>query len=295
MNNYLEELFSTPTNLTAAYSIDGITFYSSDNLKQKFKIAINKSSKGKHISKEIENLIDKNVIIPCYKSKNVLSFIKHKLSRNNINKYISAFFVPDDKKVIVLIDNSSTIFGTSSNNELATTTIHECMHLAAKTNLPQFIKIFGSSLKNYYKSFYRYYLQVENLPDKNINDILKFLLLFERNGSVYAKKNLAKYFHLLDKNLKDYTSLPQQEFKILLTQMIVAAQLFTISVDVFGKNSMKFSSMTTSLNKAYKDTFNKVNIYTLPIQELISLSEVACVLSEMKSTDPLIKRLFKII
>jgi len=51
----------------------------------------------------------------------------------------------------------------------------------------------------------------------------------------------------------------------------------------------------SSLNQAYRNAFGKKNTYTTPIQELVSLSEVACVLSEMKPQDSSIKRLFKTI
>jgi hypothetical protein len=49
----------------------------------------------------------------------------------------------------------------------------------------------------------------------------------------------------------------------------------------------------TSLNRAYWEAFGEKNKYTTPIQELISLSEVACVLSEMNPSDPVIKKLFQ--
>ena len=138
----IQELVAAPISLSLETTIDGNKFYSSDTLKQKFVHAFEKSSKGKHVTKEIERLVEKGIVIPCYKSKNLLGFITKKLFSTSHDKYIMGFYHVYEKKVIILVENSVTIFGTAANNELVSTTMHECMHLSAGRNLSKFRQIF---------------------------------------------------------------------------------------------------------------------------------------------------------
>lgn len=294
MDDYLNELFAPPIGLKPAYSMGSTTFYSSDKLKNRFILAFKKSSKGKMIASEIQKLVEDDVIIPCYNSKNLLSFIKHKLSKG-VNKFIAAFYVIEDKKVIVLIDNSATVFGSSSNNEIASTTMHECMHLIAAKNLPKFVKVFLPKLKAYYSEFFKDYLQLKTVDSKKINEYIKYMLKFEKNGSMYANRNLANLYKLLETLFLSDSNLSEQDFKIRLTNLIVATKLFIVNMPSLMRSANKFAMVFTSLNRAYQQAFGEKNKYTTPIQEMISLSEVACVLSEMKPKDPVIKKLFQII
>lgn len=294
MDKYLDELFAPPIGLKPAYSISGTTFYSSDTLKTKFILAFEKSSKGKHVSSEVQKLIDKDVIIPCYKSKNIFSFMKHKLT-SGAHKYISAFYAIEDKKVIVIIDNSATIFGSSSNNEIASTTMHECMHLAAGRNLSKFVQIFSPKLRAYYSEFFMDYLKLQNIQPKKIDDFIKYMTKGEKNGPLYVNKNLNILYRMLETMFASTTKLDNQEFTVRLTNLVVAIKLFILSFSSLIKNARKFSMIFTSLNQAYFKAFGEKNKYTFPIQEMISMSEVACVLSEMKPKDPVIKKLFQII
>lgn len=293
MEEQLQELFSIPKGLEPAYQIDNLTFYSSDKLKKNFVIAFMKSSKGKHIAKQIDSLVEKGIVIPCYKSKNILSFIKHKLTSDN--KYIMAFYSVQDKKVVVIIDNSSTIFGTSSNNELTSTTMHECMHLAAGRHLNKFIKVFYPKLVEYYSAFFSDYFEIENISKNKIGEIIKFMAIFEKRGPSYANSKLADYYRLIESLFVADSKLEEGEFRTRLTSMVVATKLFILSMNSLMRNARKFSMVFTSLNRAYQKAFGENNKYTTPIQELVSLSEVACVLSEMKPLDPTIKKLFQII
>ena len=294
MEDYLNELFAPPVGLKPAYTIDGTTFYSSPKLKEKFVIAFDKSSKGKHIKKEIQKLVEKGTVIPCYKSKNLLSFMKHKLTKG-AHKYIAAFYVVEDKKVIVIIDNSANLFGSSANNELASTTMHECMHLVAGKNLPKFIQTFLPKLKEYYSAFFADYLKLKTVETKKIDEYIKYMVQFEKRGAMYANKNLGNLYRLIESLFASNSTLELQEFQRRLTKLIVAAKLFIVSMPSLMKNTRKFSMVFTALDQAYQTSFGAKNKYTTPIQEMISLSEVACVLSEMHPKDSSIKKLFQII
>ncbi|MFW9871847.1 MAG: hypothetical protein ACFFG0_02010 [Candidatus Thorarchaeota archaeon] len=294
MSDKIQELFSAPTGLEAEITISGTTFYSSKRLKDNFIVAFGKSSKGKHVYPEISNLIKKGLVIPCYKSKNLLSFIKNKLTQSP-DKYILAFYNIDERKVIVLIDNNISLFGTSSNNSLASTTLHECMHLVAGSNISKFVQTFKSYLIKYYSTFFEDYLSLKEVSKKDIENVIIYLAKYEKRGPKYANRDLANYFRFLYENFKTSTMLDERTLQVRLTNYIVAAKLFIVNPQTLFKSSSKFEMIFTSLNRAYQKSFGKSNKYTTPIQEVISLSEVACVLSEMRPKDPIIKKLLKIV
>ena len=72
-------------------------------------------------------------------------------------------------------------------------------------------------------------------------------------------------------------------------------KIFMVSLATFAKSYKKWGSIFTELNNSYIQTFGKRNTYTSPFQELVSVSEVACVMAEMKSTDPRVKSILKLI
>lgn len=290
----IQELFSPPIGLEPAIKISGTTFYSSDKLKRNFNIAFKKSSKGKDVAPEIIKLVKKNEIIPCYKSKNLTSFLRKKFFKT-ADDSILAFYEIDIKKVVVTIDNEITIFGTASNNKLASTTMHECMHLAAAKNFAGFLRIFFHNLVLYYTAFFTDYLKLKENQEKNITEVIRYLATYERKGPRYANKELNNYFKLLYNLFEKQSKLDGAEFQIRLTNMIVACKLMIVSFPSLESNINKFVMLFTSLNNAYKTAFGSKNDYTFPIQETVSLSEVACVLSEMKPQDKSIKQLFKLI
>lgn len=293
MKDKLQELFSTPTSLIPEITISGTTFYSSKKLKDSFIVAFGKSSKGKHVYSQISILIQKNLILPCYKSKNILSFIKHKLTQSP-DKYILAFYNLKEKKVIVLIDNNISIFGTASNNELTSTTLHECMHLVAGINLSKFIQIFKPYLQKYYSTFFGNYLSLKEISKTDIDKVIKFIAKYEKHGPSYANKDLSNYFKFLYELFSTKSNLTDQELQARLTNFIIATKLFIVSMPTLLRNKSRFNSIFTFLDNSYQEAFGKRNTYTTPIQEAISLSEVACVLAEMRSKDPVVKKLLSI-
>lgn len=291
----MQELFAPPIGLEEEIEIQGQKFYSSDKLKEKFLLAFKKSSRGKPVYPQVEDLVQKKFLLPCFQTKGVLKFITKKLSGNRENKYTLAFYHIPTKIVIVLIDNSMTIFGTAANDELASTTMHECMHLVAGRSLTKFLRIFYKQLRDYYEAMLTDYFELENVKSNDIADFLKFISKFETRGPMYANNKLTNYFNFLKKTFITYTKLDEKEFNDRLVKYIVALKLFLVSPDALVRSARKFSMVFSSLNRGYEIAFGERNTYTFPIQELISMSEVACVLSEMKPTHPAIKKLFKAI
>ena len=261
----VSELFAPPIGLEPI-SISGFTFHTSDKLKEKFVYAFSKSSKGKHITNDIERLVKNDEIIPCFKSKGILSFLKRKLSRDSADKNIAAFYDVDDKKVIVIIDNNTTIFGTASNNTIASTTMHECVHLAAGKNLTGFVNIFSPHLNSYYSEFFSDYFRIKNIDSRKIDELINFLTVYERRGPRFVNSNLPQYYKFLDDVFREDSQLNVNEFNSLLTNMIVACKLLIVSFPSLARNARRFSMIFTALNRAYERAFRQRNDYTTPIQ-----------------------------
>jgi len=290
----IQELMAAPISLSLETVIDGTKFYSSDSLKEKFVEAFVKSSKGNKIADQIESLVKKQLVMPCYKSKNLLSFIKSKLTAGP-EKYILGFYHVKDKKVIVLIENSVSIIGTAANNELVSTTMHECMHLIAGRDFSKFSSTFFKYLHSYYTEFVDYYFKV-NYPDKKkISELMKYIANLEKRGPDYANKELGNYYRLISQLFGNDTTLAEQDFTQRLTEMVVALKLMIVHMPSLLKSINRFQMLFSALNYAYYNAFRSKNQYTTPMQELISLSEVACVFAEMSPHDPVVTKLFKIV
>jgi hypothetical protein len=290
----INELVSLPISLTLETVIDGEKFYSSDHLKEKFILAFEKSSKGKHIANEMKKLVEKKLVIPCYKSKNLLGFIKRKISRDP-NKFILGFYHIKEKRVIILIENSVSLFGTSANNALASTTMHECMHLIAGKDLNAFKNIFKPDLEAFYTEFIKDYLKVEKPAKADIDKLIDYITVFEKRGPSYVNSKLKDYVRFLYNLFSSQTSMSSDDFQKRLSDIVVCLKLFILSITTLLRNINLFQMFITSLKNAYFNAFGSQNNYTTPLQELMSISEVACVLAEMEPQKPVIRKLFQII
>jgi len=294
MDNNIQELLAPPISLSLETVIDGTKFYSSDSLKEKFVEAFVKSSKGKKIAGQIKILVDKNIILPCYRAKNLGSFIVKKFTRDP-EKYILGFYHIEEKKVIILIGNSTSLIGTSSNNELISTTLHECMHLVSGRNFSKFTSTFSKYLEAYYSSFVTYYLKVGKPDPKSVKTLVKYIINLEKRGMQYANKDLGNYYRLIAKLFENKTVLAKEDFVQRVTDLVVALKLMIMHMPSLLNNMRKYRMLFRALDESYYSAFGKKNIYTTPLQELVAVSEVACVFVEMRPHDSVIKKLFKII
>ena len=289
----INEFFAVPTGLFEVYEEDGVKFYSSRNLQASFIKAITKSSRTRKVSKEINNLVKRNIIVPCFKSKNLISFLKRKVSRN-VEKSILAYYTRDGGKVIIIIDHNVSLFGTASNDELASTTLHECMHLSAGKKTTKFLSIFKPYLTSFYKEFFDIFFECDS-SDKDIQKVILKIYHFERNRVLFTNRQLSNYYKFLEDLFITKSRLAEKDFKLRLTKLIVALKLLVSSLPTLLKNVRYYGIVFTTLNRAYENAFKKRNNYSLPIQELILISEVASIYSEMHPTNPVIKKLVQII
>lgn len=291
-DKYLKELFSLPIGLNVALKIGGSKFYTSEKLKESFITAFRKSSRGKDIADDIQTMVEKGTIVPCYKTKGLLKFFVKRMFGKE-DKDILAMYYIAEKRIIILIDNNISIFGTASNNELVSTTMHECMHLAAGKNLRKFLSTFSPLLRKYYGNFFKEIFNLKSTP-KDLDKVIGFMSVLDTAiGRSNINKSLTKYFYLIESAFKPYTALEEPTFMRILTDYIVAIKIINLNFNAFVRVYRKYSNFLNALSRAYKSSFGKRNTITGIYQELYSVSEVICVVAELFPKDPKIKKAFQ--
>lgn len=291
-DKHLEELFAPPIGLELEAVVDGQKFYSSQKLKEAFVKSMGASGRASHIFKQVEKLVmKKKLIVPCYLSKNMYHLFKHKLMGGNDDKSILGFYHMKQKRVFILIDNNVTPIGTAKNDFIASTTMHECVHLYADRMKSKFLKTFKQELDRFYISYFSRLFQLKTKPD--VSKIVKYISMFEYKRSEQINKQLTKYYYLLEKSLKPHSQLNEKDFVATLKAYIVSIKLSLMNFTTFLRMYKDYKIVYGPIDRAYLEAFGKRNTFTTPYQELSSVSEVICVLSEMKPTYPKIKKMFK--
>jgi len=291
-DKHLEELFAPPIGLELEAVVDGQKFYSSQKLKEAFIKCMGASGRASHIFKQVEKLVmKKKLIVPCYLSKNMYYLFKHKLFSGSDDKSILVFYHTKQKRVFILIDNSVTPIGTANDDFIASTTMHECVHLYADRMKGKFLKTFKQELDRFYISYFSRLFQLKTKPD--VSKVIKFISMFEYNRSEQTNKKLATYYYLLEKTLKPHSKLDEKDFVAALQAYIVSIKLSLMNFTTFVRMYRDYKVIYGPIDRAYLEAFGKRNTFTTPYQELSSVSEVICVLSEMRPTYPKLKKMFK--
>jgi hypothetical protein len=294
MNNKqkLEEFFSIPIGLEEVDNIFGFKVYSSDGLVKSFLKSIKSSGRGNPVYEPIEKLVKAKRIMPVYQIKGVLKFLKHKMIGNPEDKAIMGFYHMGIKRVYIMIDNNVSIFGHASNDDIASTTIHECQHLFADSNKAKFVSLFKDELKRYYISAFSRIFELKQIP-KEVDKVILYISSFEGKNFNTIPKRLDGYEKVL-RGLRPASSLTNEQFDQNINDIRRSIIMFTKYFDMFVRSYRNYKNIFGPLDRAYRDAFSKRNSYTSPYQELISVSEVICVLSEIKPSNPKIKKAFKV-
>jgi len=292
-DKYLEELFALPIGLELEAIVDGVKYYSSQKLKESFMKSIGASGRASHLYKQIESLVmKKKLLVPCFLSKNMFKYLKHKMFGKVEDTSFAGFYLLTQKRVFIIIDNNTTIVGTAKNDLIASTVMHECVHLYADRMRTNFLKTFFPELERYYISYFSRVFQTSKKPD--VTETIKFLSKFEYNkDSQSINKVLVEYYYMLEKVLKPISGLDERTFILTLQGLIVSIKLSLMQFDVFVRMYRQYINILGPLDRAYQEAFGKRNTFTTPYQELSSVSEVICVLSEMNPSHPKIKKMFK--
>lgn len=280
----IQEIFALPVGLRHVANVDGIPLYSSRSLKIKYVEAMTKVKTTKPVASSLAKLVEKGEIVPCWLSKGFFKLTAFKVFAPAGIKAIKGFFYPPSGKVYLLIDNNM-VLGFSSNSFLATLTLHEGMHMSAKKHSSKFLSLFGDDLTKFYSSLFDSIFQLEGKKVKEIDSIIKFL--FRKMEGTLAKISnpnplLVQYYNILEKTLKPYSSLEDDDFRKILTAYIVVSKIYLKDIDMFLKIQRKFPMILSPIYEVYRRQFSAKRTGTICIQELVYPSEVIAVLSEVR-------------
>jgi len=253
-----------------------------------------KTGRSKFIVPILKDLVEKGIVVPVFYSKGLFKLIKSRISKNPEDiekKSIAGFFDSRSKKVYIMIENSLNLFGFSSNDLMATITIHECLHMLSSTKPNKFLNIFKSDLIKFYKNLFEKIFTIDNLPNNVVFNIIKFLFsTFEMKEEFSINPSLSKYHKYLQKTLEKYSKLDSQEFNKVLVDYIVIVKLYLLNFSTFLRASRMYQHILSPIYNSYK-LFGEKHIPSIMIQELIYPSEVISILSEIENSSKIIKAL----
>jgi len=253
--------------------------YSSDEIKDLFLSTIKKQGLLSSILPSIENLMEREIIVPCFASSGLVSLIAYKMFANKVDKMTYAFYHRDNNKIYIFMDNQTKFIFWINNKLLSALVAHELMHYAARNNPNEFIKFFEDDLITYFRRFFYIYGQAD-VSEDNCKHIVKWIFnSFEKNQAKFD--TISEYAKMLDGQLKD--SIPMTSDRDLFTKtMLTRILIFLRNSESFvylAKSDPETSKLVRSLLESYK-SFGIGTPSTMAIQELVFPSEVIAILSE---------------
>lgn len=275
----IQEIWALPTNMKILpFKFQGINLFSSDKLKVKFFESVLATDWGKYHSKNIQRLLSRNFIIPCFMNKNILSYLAKRFTVD-WSKDIQGVYSGELEKVLIFIDNNSNWMGLSSNKKLVKTTLHELMHLSASKNMSGFYKILKPTFTKYYSDYFEQIFSCEKI---NVDKILKILYKLE---GIFSTNLHKKYMQEVELATIDSTRLDDTEYESIFKDLFFITKVFPLNPQMIMRYYSRFYHMFGPLNTTYMKIFGERNKYTSPVQELWALSEVAAVMVELLPVD----------
>jgi hypothetical protein len=279
-----QEFFALPVAPRIVAKIDGVPLYGSKSLNFMFLMSLGKVQKTKAIKEELRDLVEKQIIVPCWLQRGVLKVRKFIINEKGAIRHIAGFYDPRSKKVYILIDNQINKWGFASNKVLSDLTVHECIHMFADRAPSKFFSIFKDDLKKFYYEYFNIVFDFGDKPVKEMDNITRFMFMgIERKvaGSGLTNSLLKRYHTYLDKNLRKYSNLKGKEFEKRLNDYIAVLKYYAKDISVFLNIRDKYTQILGPIQQAYRKTFGSTTD-TIPIQELFLSSEIIAVSTEIK-------------
>lgn len=275
----LNELFAIPKNAVPRGKIGDRDVYGSTELDYNFVNAMRENFLVEPVWKNIQKMVKKKTILPCYLTKGYFSFFVNKVFSPHQESDTLGFFSPANIRVYILVDNWSGLFGSANDTNIARTMLHEVVHLYAYTKPNDFLSLFKNELTTYYKNVFNFYFDVKTkITDKESQKI--YLHLFkEYEISTSTSINLGKTRQLFYSIFKDNTKLNDSDFQKRIAIIIICMKLLATDFSLLRQYYYTtLIDVPRSLYLAYKDTFGFKPDGTLVIQEIFYPSEVICLL-----------------
>jgi hypothetical protein len=284
-----------PYSLTQIGDINGQKMYSSKELQNKFLEAISTQKIIKPVYAKIENLIERQIIIPCFTSRNLIDLIKRKFMSSGLaTKFLGttedfAFehnvgvYYSNHNKIYIFLDPQTNYIIYMKDIALAGTVLHELMHYASLNLKSKFYDINKESLNMYYRVFYNNYFN-----SKFSDNILKDIILYMLNKFEWPKNVTTSFltnfsFHL-SKRLEPVMTEKERDEKIV--KLLSTVKLYLVDMDSFI-TSLRNDDSVRSIVKLLVRCYSILGISqpsTLAIQELVFPSEVIAIEAEMNTS-----------
>lgn len=269
---HLIELFAIPSSADKVGEFGGNPLYSSESLDNKFIEAI-KASIHFDLLSNIESLVKNKEVIPVFTTQSTLSFFLKKLPFAEGGLSTLGFYDSQSKKIFILIDNNSNIFGITSNEGLSILLVHELIHKFAFEKPSEYLYLFKRELISYYKVANKKIFDI----DLSLSDTEKLIT------TIYKKVELKKYIiwkNLFDIYYSHFEGKNESDKKLRnsINTNILAANYALTQDNRFFMNP--YIQLHYKFKDAYKDCFN-INVKDKSCwQELMITSEVISSISE---------------
>lgn len=286
----LNELFAIPQDASPRATIGNTTLYGSAILDSKFISAMSETSIVQPVWKDISKLVRRKTVLPCYLTKGYFSFFINKIFSPHRESDTLGMFSPNTKKIYILVDNWSNMFGAAPDSSLARTLMHELIHLFAYTKHSEFLSMFKKDLLNFYSNFFQLYFETKNEP--NIKDIEKIfkILYFDFEVTTSESINLKKCRETMTKIFSNNTKFDKETFERKITYYFVAVKLLVTDFSALRSYySNALVDIPRCLYRAYTNTLKIKPNGTMIVQELMYPSEVICLLASHGSKGDLQK------
>jgi hypothetical protein len=285
----LNELFSVPTGeLKTIDKIAGSPIFTSNKLKNNYLSAMKKTGKITPIFNKIEKLVENEILVPVYSTNKILKSITGK---QPIQIKDFAGMVTESKKIYIFVEADANIFSFTSNEIIATITIHELIHYMASFQLRSFYNIFKNDLQEFYKFYFTRILNCQDVQQKKLKSLVEFInFKLEPISLNMSNSMLKKYYDMIIFTFKDETTLNEYKFIDIVTELIVFMKIIqkyvlSGSMTQIGKTASAYKHIVSPLYVAYKNTLavDPMRAKNLCFQELWSTSEVIAIPAMVKT------------
>ena len=260
---------------------NNVDFYTNETLRQKFIISLMKHTPAKS-HKVIEKMINQKVLIPAFMTKSTFQwYVKNKLDPEQDNKFggVLGFYIPNAKKIFVLIDAGYKVLGWVPDAHLAAVTLHECMHMAAKIDPRKFLRI---NIKPYFEFYSEFLKFVYNTKAVNREAVVEWVTYIHSFEIGKGKLNKDEYSKRMVAAIKEYTKLSEKDIQDRNNY------IWSYVAGTFGSSGnqqmnviRKYRNVYVALMQSYKKAFG-FQARTLAYQEMFTPSEVICILASME-------------
>jgi len=281
---YLEEAWGIlPKSLSVVDTLEGQKLYSSEAVRQKFISAISNQKILAPVSDKIANLINRQIIVPCFASGNLIKFMAHKFFSDQMSKSILGFYFSERNMIYILLDNHTKFAFFMSNKALSSVTLHELMHYASWNLKTRFFSLHKDTFRKYFRTFYKLQFNI-NVPDKIIDEIVLFVLKNFEYPKQHSPNFLARLADLMYVRFEGAIS-NDDERDEMVRHTLAAVKLFLVNPNSFIQSIQSgdevVSTVVANLHKSYK-VLNIRDPKSLTIQELIYPSEIICIQSQFR-------------